>query len=443
MVRFRVVTGPNVGDTFSDATNSSGIASASYFGDGGVGTDLVIAWADRDGNALQDADEPALTALKTWTGGSGTAFSLSPVSDTNPIRTRHDLSATLSPAQNGVKVRIEVLSGPNAGVERSDRTNSSGVAHVNYTDAKGPGTDTIIAWADFDDDGDRDSGEPTALATKIWTSTGPVTSLSLSPASDSNPVGTSHRLTARVTPVQSGVTVRFEVIAGPNEGTTRSDLTNSSGVAEDSYVGSGGADTDTITAWADLDRDGRRDGNEPFAVATKTWTGSGSVVSIALTPASDSNPVGTTHRLTATVTPAQSGVTVRFEVVSGPNTGTTRSDGTNSSGVATTSYRGQGGPGPDTVIAWADLDRDGRREAGEPSAVATKIWTGEVLGTFISGSVPRFGIGLIIWGGGTQTCWCRRARAARSHQRCGSGSRRSRPATASSSCSSPSRGCSS
>jgi hypothetical protein len=203
-----------------------------------------------------------------------------------------------------------------------------------------------------------------------------------------------------VSPAQSNVLVRFEVLSGPNSGVKDSATTNASGVAEDSYTGSGGAGTDTIIAWADLDRDGTRDGGEPSAVVTKTWTGTAPVTGLTLTPGNDSNPVGTSHQLTATIGPKQSGVTVRFEVVSGPNAGTTRSATTNSSGVATANYTGSIA-GVDTVIAWADLDRDGRRESGEPSAVATKTWTADVLGTVIVGSVPTSGFGLIVWGGGS------------------------------------------
>ena len=166
-------------------------------------------------------------------------------------------------------------------------------------------------------------------------------------------------------------------------------------------MGDGDAGVDTIIAWADFDGDSRRDSDEPSAIATKTWTSSGPVTSLFLAPTPDSNPVGTTHALTATVSPKQSGVSIRFEVVSGPNAGTTRSGSTNASGVATTSYVGGGAAGIDTVIAWADLDRDGRRDSDEPSAVATKTWTAEVLGTFVSGTVPRFGFGLIVWGGGS------------------------------------------
>ena len=224
--------------------------------------------------------------------------------DTNPVGTSHTLTATVSPAQNNVPIRFEVLSGLNDGDTRSDRTNSSSVAQVSYVGDGGAGVDTIIAWAEFDGDSRRDSDEPSAIATKTWTSSGPVTSLFLAPASDSNPVGSSHRLDATVSPAQSGVTVRFEVVSGPNAGTTRSDSTSASGIATASYVG-GGAGTDTVIAWADLDRDSRRDSGEPSAVATKTWTGLGTVTTVALAPTADSNPIGTSHTLTVTISPGR------------------------------------------------------------------------------------------------------------------------------------------
>ena len=402
LVRFEVLSGPNAGDKRSDETNGSGVATASYTGDGGTGVDTILAWADLDRDGNLDSGEPAVVATKTWIAATSVRIvTLLPLSDTNLVGTRHLLTATVSPVQRDVRVRFEVISGPNAGDKFSDRTNSSGVASQDYLGDGGAGTDLIFAWADLDDDGVRDSSEPTLSATKTWTTSGGVLTVTLTPVTDTNPVGTSHRLTATLFPAQSNSTVRLEVLSGPNAGVERSDLTNSSGVAVVDYLGDGGAGTDTIVAWADLDRDGRRDGNEPFDLATKTWTGAGPVTSIALTPASDSNLVGTTHGLTATVSPARSGVTVRFEVFTGPNDGTRRSDGTNSSGVATVSYRGSGGVGSDTILAWADLDGDGQRDAGEPAALASKTWTiAEVLGTFLQGTVPRIGAALIIWGGG-------------------------------------------
>ena len=398
LVGFEVLFGPNAGDKRSDETNDSGVATASYTGDGGTGVDTIIAWVDLDRDGNLDSGEPAVVATKTWTAATSVRIvTLLPLTDANLVGTRHQLTATVSPVQRDIQVRFEVISGPNAGDKFSDRTNSSGVASEDYPGDGGVGTDLIFAWADLDNDGRRDSNEPTLTATKTWTASSGVLTVSLTPQTDTNPVGASHRLTATLFPAQANVTVRFEVLSGPNAGVKRSELTNSSGVASDDYRGDGGAGTDTIVAWADLDRDG----NEPFDLATKTWTGAGPVTSIALTPASDSNLVGTTHRLTATVSPARSGVTVRFEVFTGPNDGIRRSDSTNSSGVATVSYRGSGGVGTDTILAWADLDGDGLRDSAEPAALASKTWTiAEVLGTFLQGTVPRIGTALIIWGGG-------------------------------------------
>lgn len=79
----------------------------------------------------------------------------------------------------------------------------------------------------------------------------PATGIKLEPLSDTNPVGTSHTVTATVVddwdnPVQ-GVVVTFEVKSGPNTGKTDTDTTNANGKATFSYVGNT-AGTDTIQA---------------------------------------------------------------------------------------------------------------------------------------------------------------------------------------------------
>jgi hypothetical protein len=97
---------------------------------------------------------------------------------------------------------------------------------------------------------------------------------------------------------------------------------------------------------------------------------------IVLTPATDTNPEDTSHTVTAQVKSADgnpvAGVTVRFSVT-GANTasGTGLTD---ASGNATFSYTGAN-PGLDTITAYADSDRDGIRDPGEPSGTATKTWT--------------------------------------------------------------------
>lgn len=79
---------------------------------------------------------------------------------------------------------------------------------------------------------------------------------------------------------------------------------------------------------------------------------------IKLAPLTGSNPVGTTHTLTATVTTSTPSpgtpvveTTVTFRVISGPNTGVTGTGVTNASGQATFTYIGAGGLGQDTIQA--------------------------------------------------------------------------------------------
>lgn len=90
-----------------------------------------------------------------------------------------------------------------------------------------------------------------------------------------------------------------------------------------------------------------------------------------LDPVMDTNPPGTDHTVTATVTdggnPAP-GVTVDFNVVSGPNTGDNGSDVTDGAGEADFTYTGDGGLGTDTIIANGSI-------GGIPfECTATKTW---------------------------------------------------------------------
>jgi hypothetical protein len=75
--------------------------------------------------------------------------------------------------------------------------------------------------------------------------------ITLAPASSFNPVGTSHTVTARVAgtgdPVP-GVLVTFNVVSGPNAGSTGTATTDSNGQASFTYTSNGSAGTDTIEA---------------------------------------------------------------------------------------------------------------------------------------------------------------------------------------------------
>jgi hypothetical protein len=77
---------------------------------------------------------------------------------------------------------------------------------------------------------------------------------------------------------------------------------------------------------------------------------------ISLTPNTASNPVNTTHTLTATISPAPpAGTVVTFTCTSGPNAGVLGTALTNAFGVATLTYTDTGGAGTDFIIAqWTD-----------------------------------------------------------------------------------------
>lgn len=74
---------------------------------------------------------------------------------------------------------------------------------------------------------------------------------------------------------------------------------------------------------------------------------------VVLTPTSDTNPVGADHTVTATVMDASgalvAGVSVGFNITSGPHAGLTHVNTTNSSGQAIFTYTGTA-TGSDTII---------------------------------------------------------------------------------------------
>jgi hypothetical protein len=205
--------------------------------------------------------------------------------------------------------------------------------------------------------------------------------LALTPKSATNPAGTQHCVAATVGDTQgppgpSGVIVRFSV-TGANS--TSGSATTAAGVATFCYTGTY-AGTDTISAYADVNNNNVQDAGEPSDTATKTWT-AGAPATLTLAPAADTNEVGETHCVTATVEDAfgnpVSGVRVYFSVPTSPATHASPSSDsavTNSSGQAQFCFTASL-PGEDTIDAFADSNGNGMLDAGEPVGAATKTWT--------------------------------------------------------------------
>ncbi len=94
---------------------------------------------------------------------------------------------------------------------------------------------------------------------------------------------------------------------------------------------------------------------------------------IDLTPDSATNPVGTSHTVTATVRENGESVVetrVTFTVLTGPNAGVTGSSYTDDEGQASFTYDDEGGAGTDTIQA-TYVDRS---ETLQESNVVTKTW---------------------------------------------------------------------
>ncbi len=229
-------------------------------------------------------------------------------------------------------------------------TDGTGQVSMTYSDANGPGTDSIQGCADLGEGGpddnvsacltDIEAGEdiPSNTLTKDW-----VPTVVLSPPGAFNLTGGSHTVTATLNGVVgfcnggiptactsdiaclgdgacdfSGHLLGIKVTSGPNSGGLGTDTglvsTNSKGQVTLTYSDLAGAGTDILQACADLFNDGDFDlsacltdaaaggGDSPFDdissnVSRKVW----SAQIATLTPAVAFNPIGVQHQLTTTL----------------------------------------------------------------------------------------------------------------------------------------------
>jgi len=109
------------------------------------------------------------------------------------------------------------------------------------------------------------------------------------------------------------------------------------------------------------------------------------VVGITLNPPTALNFVGTTHTVTAAVTDLLGepvpGITVDFEIISGPNAGLTSTGVTDSNGEVDWTYTGSGGVGQDVIVA-SFTDASG---VVHLSAEVTKDWEAVPVRNFVTG----------------------------------------------------------
>lgn len=197
--------------------------------------------------------------------------------------------------------------------------------------------------------------------------------ISLAPLTATNPLGTTHTVTATVLengqPVANKV-VTFHVNTGPHAGTTGTGTTNAQGKATFTYLGLF-AGTDVIQS----SYVGPQGTVQQSNTVEKIWVDLGAAT-LELTPRTAVNPVGTPHCVTAAAAnqggqPAAN-VTIMFSV-----TGSVTVSGqeiTNNKGEAQFCYTGPTFPGTDAISAYADNNHNGVQDPTEPDDVADKTW---------------------------------------------------------------------
>jgi hypothetical protein len=141
-------------------------------------------------------------------------------------------------------------------------------------------------------------------------------------------------------------------------------------------------------------------GGASASAAYYYYNGGGPLV-LTLAPAAATNNVGTSHTVNATVTQdgnPVSTVTVYFTVTGSVTTSGSCTTGT--SGECTFTYSGPSLPGADLISAFADANGNGKHDADEPTATATKAWVvptttpGQVTGggqVVVAGDLVTFG----------------------------------------------------
>jgi hypothetical protein len=199
------------------------------------------------------------------------------------------------------------------------------------------------------------------------------TSVTASPQTDTNNVGTGHTITGRLagTAPLGGQPMLFQV-TGANPGVFTT-VTDAAGAVSLTYTGAN-LGLDTIRVCHNLNGNAVCDPTEATRTVQKTWSAVPLPI-INLSPPTDTNDVGTNHTVNATLTTATgtaiSGGRILFDV-SGANT-LTGTILTNTAGQASFSYLGTG-DGDDDILACYSVDGDDVCDPGEVTASATKTW---------------------------------------------------------------------
>ena len=398
----------------------------------------LTAWADLDGDDVAEAGEPADTSTVRWLHSDPPVSSIdaSPEASTNPTGTRHSVTVVATtmggpvvgfvpdsviPANAAGRPAGDVAD-PNAGTSPNAAsgnfnvydctpTNSQGVSTCTFDDpaGSGPGTDTVVFFADRGGTAgvpDPDT-DPQDAVQKTWLQPPPPPPPNAEPETDTNPVGTQHTIV--LFGVGTNEPARADILPGSANAQSQS-LAEISCVRDDAqdttpecvYTGTS-AGTDTIRVFVDSNGNGIFDQGERFDDVTKHWTDAGPrpVTALNAEPETDTNPTGTTHQVTVTVTGADGPVsgTTPSSIIAGnaagrpagdvanPNAGTSPNAAgnayactpSNAQGVSICTFDDSANPGPlgtDTVVFYVNAaGGTPGPDANEPQDAVQKTWT--------------------------------------------------------------------
>src|ERR1700675_944561 len=365
-------------------TDANGEATFTYSGQK-AGRDFIVACQDVSGDGACGAgDDPFANAVKDWQFRF--ALSLQPFEATNRVGTSHTVTARLITSDDNQPVVGAPLvfsldpASANQTAPVAKQTDANGEATFTYSGQKA-GRDFIVACQDVSGDGACGAGDdPFANAVKDWQFR---FALSLQPFEDTNRVGTSHTVTARLItsddnqPVVGAPLVFSLDPASANQTAPVAKETDANGEATFTYSGQK-AGRDFIVACQDVSGDGACGaGDDPFANAVKDWQFR---FALSLQPFEATNRVGTSHTVTARLITSDDNQPVvgaplvfSLDPASANQTAPVAKE-TDANGEATFTYSGQKA-GRDFIVACQDVSGDGACGAGDdPFANAVKDW---------------------------------------------------------------------
>ena len=379
-VTAEVTDGPHDETTLTPdpaTTDGDGYATLSYTGNE-EGIDTITVWVD-------GIDESQWVE-KTWKLEVEYAYlELDPQQAVNEEVGEHTVTAQLLDDNehpvgvSGVTINFEVVTGPSQGESHSEPTDGNGQATFSYFCCDDPvlATDTIEAEvADNPDINDTALKEWDIVEILLYED------LELTPQQATNEQVGEHTVTAQLVdgdgqPVDAqGVGINFDVVTGPSDDEDHFEQTDANGQATFTYFCCDNPvlATDTIEAWVTA----HPDMND---TASKTWD----IVQILpyddleLTPQQATNEEVGEHTVTAQLVDFDGdpvnvdGVSISFEVVTGPSEGESHSEQTDGSGQATFTYECCDFPvlATDTIEAWVTAHPDMNDSASKTWDIVT------------------------------------------------------------------------